>query len=238
MTDRETNMYRRDIPHMPNTVSREQFVKEIFDLGLRFDYECDTLITAVEIGDKFVSYEGDRVPYTSYKKEKQDKLTSEQIKIITEVVPQVYSRELAYVALVISADVTEDNGYSIEEAADELENGYVYKMQWEICMLNDFYICNKNFTTLLASLVDYAEFKLNRMFWDLSLAICLDKTLLYANHITIIIAIIILSDRRKLRAQKQYRKRIFRNLMLQIAKEYEIPISELLQSYINIKSKD
>lgn len=232
-------MYRREIPHLPNTVPRKQFVKEIFDLGLRFDYGYDTLITAVEIGDRFVSYKGDRVSYTYYKK--KNKLSSDQINIITEFVPQIYSRELAYVSLVISADVTEDDGYSIGEVADELENGYVYKMQWEICIINDFCIHNNNFITLLGSLIWEAnssvdECTLSKMFWDLSLAICTDETLLYANPINIILAVIMLNNMGKLCTPKQYRERIFQKLMSQVAKEYDIPISNLLQAYIGNKS--
>lgn len=228
-------MYRREIPHLPNVTSRKEFVELVFDLGLRLEYGYDTLITAVEIGDRFISHEGHRIPYTSYKKDQQNKLTSDQIKIITELVPQVYSRELAYVSLVISADINEDDGFQIEKAAEELENGYVYKMQWEISMMNNFCIRNHNFITLLVSLIPDKKYVFDRMFWDLSRVICMDETLLHTNPITITLAIIILIKRDKLRAQKQYNQRIFQTLMIQISKEYEIPLSDLLLEYIKHK---
>lgn len=229
-------MYKREVPHLPKTVSREQFVSEIFDLGLRFEYECDTLVTAVEIGDRFVSYKGDRVPYKDYKRANRNYLTPQQINIIEELVPQVYSRELAHISLVISANFHEDVAYSAYQVADELGNGYVFKMEWEICIMNNFSIRNGDFINLLTLLTLKEKYDIRGELWNLTRSICMDQTLLYANPITVITSIIVLTEIGKLRAYTEYRERIFMNLMLTIAEEYDIPVSDLLQAYIKHKS--
>ena len=229
-------MYLREIPRLPETVPREEFVKEIFDLGLRLGYGCDSLVAAVEVGDRFVSFEGPRVPYTSYKKGRRDRLSPSQVEMLSNVVPQVYSIELAHVSAVISTDIGEDDRYSIDQVANELENGYVYKMQWEICMMNNFSIHSRNFITLMTPLIWDPEVRVSQMFWDLSRAICMDKTLLNANPITVVAAIICLAKRGRLRAAREYRERIFKEVIVQVGKEYEIPVSDLLKAFTSTMS--
>jgi len=231
-------MYKRDIPHIPDVISRTKFVDEIFQLGLMLGNGYDTLINAVMIGDKFVSFIGERSPYKCYKENNRDKLTEEQIKIINELVPQEYSKELAHVSLVISSNYIDDWGYSIEDAANELTNGYVYKMQWEICMIHNFHFSNNNFLTNLFTLIDYNDTNnISDMFWDLTKNICMDISLLYASHSIIIIAFIILIKHNKLRARRDYHERIFQNIMIRASQEYEIPLNSILHAYITYKSK-
>ena len=230
-------MYRRDIPHIPNIIPRNKFVDEIFQLGLNLGHGYDTLITAVIIGDNFVSFNGERSPYKYYKENNRDKLTEEQIKLINELVPQEYSRELAHVSFVISSNLIDDWGYPIEDAANELNNGYVYKMQWEICMINNFHFSNDNFLSNLFTLIDYNNINnISDMFWDLTKHICMDMSLLYASHSIIILAIIILIKHDRLRAKTDYHKRIFQNIMIRTSQEYEIPLNTILQAYISYKS--
>jgi hypothetical protein len=229
-------MYLRDIPHLPKIISRREFVEIIFDLGLKWEYGCDTLIMAVQIGDRFVSCENIRKPYTRYKKKYRKKLTSEQLELLTDLVPQVYSKELAYVVFVISSNYNEDWGYCMEDVANELSNGYVYKMQWEVCMVHNFYISRENFFTHLFSLIDYDKYNISGMFWDLTRHVCMNKSLLYSNPSVIISAIIILARNDRLRAKKDHRERIFQNIIMRSSQEYEIPLDEFLQAYIKSKS--
>lgn len=228
-------MYLRDIPHLPKAILRKEFVKCVFDIGYLQDFSPCTLITAVKIGDNFVSFTGPRFSYKSCKLSKRREMSSDEINILEDLVPQVYSIELAHVALSISSLFNEDETYSIDEAGDELNNSYVFKMQWELCMLTNFTVKNENFLTLICHLIPETEFLLSDKFFDLSYTVCLDLTLLNSNPINILLSIIALSKLNKLSAQKMYRERIFKTLFYKISEDHEIPVDLIVSNYLKFK---
>jgi len=131
-------MYRREIPKLPIPISRDNFVELVFDLGRENSHGYDTIIAAVQIGDYFVSYSGDRVPFRPLSQaeknlfEIQEKrfgwqlnetildlgdemklmndilANRDRITFMDELVSQIYSVELAHVVTVISVKCNED----------------------------------------------------------------------------------------------------------------------------------
>lgn len=223
-------IYERDIPKLPNEICRDEFVNEIFNLGLNYECGYNVLISAVEIGDKFVSYNKKRRPHTLHNR----KFSKGPIKILVDLVPQIYSKELAHVVFAISCNSIEDWGYSIDNVASQLDNVYVYKMEWEVCMVINFHVPYENFFIHMLSLIDNPN-NISAMFWDLTRQICMDKLLLYSNRASIIVAIILLIKNKKLRAERTYRERIFTQTIILTSNEYEIPLNILLKSLIDYK---
>lgn len=249
-------MYQRNIPHLPEEFSREEFINHVFDLGLRNSHSYESIITSVQLGDKFVNYQGPRTAFrmltleerTLYNEEKakypdefnsghitNSILDSREWTFIDEIVPQVYSIELAYTVTVIVAKANEEYGYrSITYAASDIVNRYVIKMEWEICILFEYHIRIYNFLTILARLCPNKQLRLGSIFQDISKEVCL--SLLDKDPKIVTIAILILHHRRKLQAFRTNRKRIFHQTMLLIAHEYELNLGVLLREYIRIKN--
>lgn len=272
-------MYQRDIPKLPKTITRDEFVNIVFDLGHRHQHGYDTIVASVQLGDYFVSFKGERNPFfllsRAEKRSIKDLLKKntqvkgaiynlntdillnspfreklEQKPFMYELVPQIYSTELAYVVTVIMAKSNEDDGYRwTDDAVSDTNNRYVIKMEWEICMLLNFNIKVHNFITLIGHIIcttlnddekthDLSTFKLHSMFFDLSKEICLNRDLLAKDAKVIVIGCILLNQAGKLRAQRTNKERTFREVMMKISREYEVDIGQLLQAYINIKSKN
>lgn len=103
-------------------------------------------------------------------------------------------------------------------------------------MLNNFSIHSRNFVTLMTPLIWYSEVRVSPMFWDLCRGICMDKTLLNTNPITTVVGILYLGKKNRLRASREYRERIFRELVIQVGKEYDITVSDLLKALTAIMS--
>jgi hypothetical protein len=227
------NMYERDIPHVPSEVTREEFVHHVFDLGFRYYHSYSTCIGTVELGDKFVSFTGARTPHTS------------TLFPDNECVPQIYSLELAYITTVILAKRYEDHGYkSTKQAITDTDNSYIIKMEWEICQILNFHITINNFMTTMGELLWDGTSNVSDvnnilpwhpMFWDLSKEVCLNRSLLSARPHTLILGIMLLWNSGSLRAMRSYKQRIFRDTMMRLAYECEVPLEELLRGYITIK---
>ena len=255
-------MYQRNIPRLPKIISREAFVDRIFDLGQQYQHGYDTIMTAVEIGDFFITYKGKRVSHLGQFSEltnqpsantnsvgprepSVDLVKENQRKLMIMCVPQVYSEELAYVVTVISACANEDHNYSysdIVDAASEVQNGYVYKMQWEICAALKFYVRPNNVITLLGRIIwaiyapkpDTNNIYVPHMgttFWDLARTICMKKSFLSINPITIVIGAILLQRHGKLRPIRENRERRLITIMNKLAREYEVSLADLVRVF-------
>lgn len=228
-------MFQRDIPHLPIKIERCQFVNIVFALGLIHRHGYDTIVTAAQLGDMFVSYSGARTPFTDCFNNSSD--NAKFIDILSNPVPQEYSEELAYAVTVIAAKANEDDGYkSIEDAIVETGNRYVLKIEYEICMLLNFHVKIHNFITVIGMLLSHKECViLGSGFWDLSRQICMDPILLKMNPLTLVVGIILLCKSRKLRAIRDNKERVFSDIMTQVSKEYELELTDVLKEYIAIK---
>lgn len=177
----------------------------------------------------------------------QEKL--EQNKFMYELIPQVYSIELAYVVTVIIAKYNEDDGYRwTDNAIADTNNRYVIKMEWEICMLINFHIKINNFITLIGHIIwhtltehqkysDPWTFRLHSIFFDLSREICMDQNILAKDPQVIIMGCFLLHKMGKLRANRINKERLFHEVMVKISKEYEVDISDFLHAYIKLKKE-
>lgn len=223
-------MYQRDIPHLPVKIDRDQFVEIIFHLGLIHRHGYDTIVASVQLGDMFISYptqETNRIISSS----------SDMSNIMNGPVPRIYSSELAYTVTVVAAKANEDYGYmNIKDAIIDTDNSYVLKIEREIFVMLNFHVKIRNFITIIGSLLydKIHHLLLGSGFWDLSKQICMDPVLLNMNSQTLILGIIILSRHKKLRASHDNRHRIFTDIMVQIAKEYELDLSDLLREYVSL----
>ena len=228
-------MHQRDIPKLPTKIDRKEFVDIIFDLGLSSMHGYDTIVAAVQLGDKFVSYSGPRISFNDIQSGSSD------IDIMNQPVPQEYSTELAHVVTIITCKVNEDNGYmDIKEAIYETCNSYVAKIEWEICILFDFNLKVNNFITLIGALVCHKKdepITLNSAFYDLSKQICSNLELLNMNPFTVVAGILILAKHGKLRASHDNKERIFSNMMIQLSKEYEVELSDVLREYKSLHTQ-
>jgi len=227
-----TLMHLRDIPHLPIEISRKEFVKIVFDVGLIHTHGYDTIIAAVDIGDRFVEYSGSRESYT-----RKHKYNSDYDKILSLPIEQIYSKELAYIVTVIAAKSNEDDGYNdTVEAVDDLCNYYLYKMEWEICTLFNYHFPVNNFITYIGTML-YAttmgSIKLSSVFWDISREYCFDRKLMKINSPTVLIGMMYLYRKNKLKAIISHKERLFRDTITSIAKECEVTTDEVIKIYIS-----
>lgn len=218
-------MYARDIPRLPESVSREVFVNTLFDIGLLYQCSCDTLLSAVTIGDAFVSHKFSIPPHRLIA---NPLLTPDKADILNQPLPQTYSIDLAHVSLCISSSIHEESCYSIDDASRDLDNIIVYKLQWEVCLMFKFCIPTPKIVKLLA-ILGYG------LTWDLSKDIALDKSLLYSNPYALLLGVKLLG--RNVSANTKRRYRLFKECFLQISSDYELDISDLLLSYSNLRRK-
>lgn len=262
-------MYARDTPRLPIPISRDQFVKIIFELGYLSEHGYDTIVGSVQLGDYFVAFSGPREPFIELTREEQLLMKKEQLiaegkesdmglegritdvilsarnpkTFMDELVPQVYSNELAHVVTVLVAKYNEDfhHGYrSINLAVFDTGNYYVRKMEREICTMMGFNLKVHNFISVIGALIidyDAKVFRrLGSVFWDISREICLNQKLLSLNPLNVALAIFLLGRAGKLRALRTNRERKFRKLMKTIAREYELDVSDVVRSYIQLHS--
>lgn len=229
-------MYLHDEPYLPKEINRNKFVDIIFDLGYYNQHRYDTIIAAVQIGDYFVSYKGKRTPYIPI----SSKIDISKYDFMKELVPQIYSEELAHVVTTISSSINEIIEYNINRVVVDTVNYYVYKMQWEICMVIGFSFKINNFMTVIHELITICnknniDLRMSSVFWDISKAICMNIKYLQTNPKVILLAIVLLYNNNKLKAIKEHRKRIFQSLVIRIVNEYELSLSEFLNIYIKLK---
>lgn len=165
-------MYQRDIPRLPIQISREKFVDLVFDIGREYCHEYNSIVASVILGDKFVTYTGPRKPFIDGLSEHLSGFRGPSSpEIINELVPQIYSEELAHVVTVLVAKHNEDNGYQYtNEAIVDTENRYIVKMEWEIAMIIGFRIDTNNFVTAISYIIwSIYESELNKLKTELNM---------------------------------------------------------------------
>jgi len=188
---------------LPKEITRKDYVELIFEIGYEYSYE--TIYTAVELGDKFVEHEQSSIP-------------------------QIYSTELAYVVLSLVAKAKEDfNFYCTKTALRETKNSFLINMEWKIGEMFGFCFNSKNFLTLASSLVCCD--KLYSGFFDLTKEVCMNKKLMKTNPRTLLCGILLLIKKRKLKAPKLHRWRLFSSLLMKASYEYEIPLKDLIDGF-------
>lgn len=236
-------MYQRDTPKLPIPIPRNEFVELVFDIGYQYMHGYDSIVSAVQIGDYFVSYTGQRSSYCKFSPEDQpEKSMKETIEktFMDELVPQVYSVELAYVVTVLSGKYNEDFGYrNISRASFDTENSYVMKMEREIFEILWAEFRVYNFITIIGLLVakdkNYPP-RLARVFFEIAKDVCMDQKLLSMNPWTVVIGIILLGRAGKLKAVRTDRERIFWDLIQTLSAEYDLDDKDILNAYIKMKS--
>jgi hypothetical protein len=174
-------MYLRDIPRLPISIPRGDFVNLVFTLGDEHNHNYASIVSSVQLGDTFNRFKGKREAFVpgrrhviesnemaedqhydtvvpdliEYDNENDapNSLPKESIEpILLEVVPQCYSVELAYVVTVLIGKFNEDNGLRFTKTAiDEVENCYIQKMEWEIYFLLHHTIRVDNFVTTMCN---------------------------------------------------------------------------------------
>jgi len=226
-------MYKWQVPKHPKLIKREKYVNKIFVIGHDKDFNYDTLVLAVKIGDKFIKTQGQEI-YTSYMSNVKENFTFEEQEILNKTCVKEYSKELAYVSLSIASYINEDNIYNIKTVAIKLENGYVFKLQWEICIENNFYIQTQSFCNILQYFFDQ---KYNYdFFYFLFLDICLDYDILHTHsQISLIIGILILFKNNKLKSINKYKEQCIKYLIDDISSYYDISPNVFFYKYLEFK---
>lgn len=193
-------MYCWDIVTIPIPINRSTFVEEIFELGLNYEYGCDILVAAVQLGDKYVDNEG-----------------------------KYYSIELAHASLVLITKLSYDDCYSTSIALDVTENKSTVLLEWELFI--HYHIKVDNFISPIGK---YYDNILPSIFWELSKTICLNKSLLDINPVTILCGCLLLLSNNKLKAVREHKERMFRAVINRLSKEYELEVNDILTKYIDL----
>jgi len=219
-------MYQWQIPKLPTEISRDQFVKKVFDISIQYNHGFDSLVQAIIIADDFVNTKEERHPYIF-----QDKDINKEF---NELSAQIYSEELASVVVLITGKINEDNGYiKTIQAIYHTNNVYVMKMENEIYNLYNFNLKIDNFMSVLGKLNSSLQtnLELSNMFIDICRIICMNKSLLYCKPCVIILSLCLLNKKKKLSIMKNYRYKIFETLIINISLIYDISIDNVLSSY-------
>lgn len=109
-----------------SSIPRSEFVNVIFDLGEEYDHALSTIVSAVMLGDRYISVKG-----TSSLTVQHQRCT--------------YTYELAHAALLVSVKACEDDGYRYTPIALAYTTSRtVINLEWELLPL----FCYHNFITL------------------------------------------------------------------------------------------
>lgn len=208
-------MYKRDLPKIPSSISREDFIYEIFSICRSKDLHYDIMISAVAMADTFVS--DPRVFVCNWILRSYDYMCIPS--------PKHYSLELAHTVIVLLSKLYDENRYPTRLAVVELENSYIYKLEWEILMSINYKFDIKHvFSDLYAP---STSLLLHCLAYD----ICLYK--LWDFDIKLIcISALLLNKHKKLRAQTRFNKIKFLRLLNLLKSEYDINYPTFCAAYI------
>lgn len=230
-------MYIKNTNRLPIKIPRDKFVDIVFELGFTHEHSYESIITSVEIADTFVHHKGQRTPFliTSPKlKKKLKKQVNDDI--MKKCVSQHYSKELAYVVTIIVGKSNEDDGFdNITDAVEEINNIYLYKMEWEVSIIIGFTVKVKNYMTFISKIIIDSSFQqhynVSKFFYYLSKVICKNKTLLSANPATIVLALKLLHRRGKCKIYRQTKTTQFGDLIDLITKDYDLDIMKVIRAF-------
>lgn len=187
-----SNLTRNSINKI-KTISHLRYINEIIDIGISYEHEYDTILTAIQIGDYFIK-------------------TSVGVK---------YSLELAHVASILAAKSNEDFGYrSTLIAADELQNGIVYQLEHDILEKLDFRLVNNRLIEKMVRLTPSTELWLKHsILMGLTISLARNqKVFANVNPKTLVIAIMLLYRHNKLKLTKSVRQYKFLLLLQLVVK--------------------
>lgn len=203
-------MYQSSLIKDPINITREEFINTVFNIGMEYSHGYDTVVSSVILGDMFVKNSN------------------------------VYTLELAHIVSVLMAKCNEDSGYlSTKKALANVGNKYIIQLEWKILKMFNYSIKFKSFINLFNELIlfcskGYKFQTLSGFFYDLSKEVCINQ-LLFLNPKAIIIGTVLLYKRKKLKALRMYKERIFKEIIVRICDEYDIELDLFIKTYINIK---
>jgi hypothetical protein len=221
-------MYASDFYKTPRSFSRKKFIEKIFKISNN-NYDYDTLLIAVEIGDYFVSFKGERKTcnWINFNEEEKN--------IISSPTPQKYSLELSHVSLCIATKFNEDCVHEIYDVGNKI----VFKMEWEILMLLGFHIKTNNFFKFINKILyqsTYHHLTLSPEFEFLAFEIA-NLNQININPFTILLAIKMLDKKGKLSFLKDFRMKRFYQIVKKICYEYELSFTKFIHNYIMYKKE-
>ncbi|MEM2986521.1 MAG: hypothetical protein QXV60_00270 [Nitrososphaerota archaeon] len=192
------------------TIHREEFINIVFNIGLDCSHQYDTIVSSVILGDKFVA-----------------------LKNIG------YSVELAHVVSVLLAKYKEDFGYSNTiDAIINTGNRKIIQLEWDVFSSMKYKIYYPSFINIFYILVLFCDpkYTLGTLFWEISKQVCEDPKLLYStNPKTIVLAVILLYQRGKLKAVRDNKMRMFKELIERLSYEYQVHQTLIIKKYIELK---
>lgn len=210
--------YRENKP--VKEITRDSFVKGVFELGYSYNHGVDSMITAVQLGDIWVN------------KCQGDYLDDSFLQCI-------YSEELIYATTVISGKMNNER-YSLSKKALVDSNNYETKrLEIKICEKLGFQIPYHSFitqwTTFLFDDSLRTKYYLGREFNILCQDICLNPKLLNMNPATLLLGVKILLKRNKLKARNTIRLIKFVETMELISAECDVPVKDVLNKVRSIR---
>jgi hypothetical protein len=191
---------------------------------------CDTLLSAVQMGDTFVTTTTTIYPYHLSLPYQVEQLHPETQNLARDPVPRVYSKELAYVAVSLAYKAFEED-FSLKLCVVALENNYLVKMEWEVFTTLQCVIPRSNLGTWMADLLPYASGHLSHTFHRLALAIALDAAMLRMSPATIVLACKLLHRRGCFRPQVESRQIFLIRLFMGLARNYEVSMGAIMREY-------
>lgn len=208
-------MYKRDNIKNPQQCNRDKFISEVIYLNHHYGHTYDTALMSIKIGDDFCQCKKLGTIYIN-----KDINLNYQVE-------RIYSVELAHVSTIIAAKINEDHGYdSTSNAAKDLMNNFVIKLEWEICYLFNFTFKRSYLMSSIIDILRYADSK-NTLYYELIYDIN-NLTLVTINNYSLSSIIVWLFKNKKLKAYHRVRELKFIKLVKIISNEYNVDIPDIL----------
>jgi hypothetical protein len=190
-------MFRRNEEKEIKEVSRPFFISFVIYLCKLYDITLDNILIVVEAADRFVSGHK-KLVYT----------------------PRFFSIELAYTLVILSEKLTsEESSFNIKDIGDELGNNiailereiyqdidFLFQRRNVFSLINIFYYQTRSPLPIHSDESDESNESvvLNEpdVFYDIIFKIANNKSLMYANPNTLLLAMVILMRKNKLKIQK------------------------------------
>lgn len=231
-------MLRWAVPKLPAPCSRSDFIETVFDYGEVVEESCDILLTAVEIGDRFVHSLNEITPHVLQLHPILHK-SEETMNLASAPVPRVYSEELAHVVVSLACKAFGED-FNLKDSVVGLENNYMFKMEWEVWASFEYHLPHQNFFTVISNLfttvATYDGKKhLDTSFSRLARAMAHDGTMMSISPATILLACKLLHRRKQLRPQSEARQIFLIQLFMSLAHNYEVSMHAIIRKYIEVQ---
>lgn len=226
-------MLRWQVPKLPVAVSRDVFVHAVFDYGEDINMGCDTLLSAVQLADHFITAPVTAHPHILLLPYLVAQLHPECWDLVKAPVPHVYSKELAFVVVSLCCKAFEED-FTLKKCVIELENNYLVKMEWEVYATVHCNIPRAHLGTFIGDHIR-GEGRLSHTFHRLARALALDQRMLAMSPATILLACKLLHQRRAFRPQVERRQLFLIHLFLALSKNYEVSMGAVMRSYIQMQ---